>query len=73
MSNVLKLSDGFLYVVTNQIELNGKKYCQMIRIDEDSDFVLAEKIDNEYILIEEENLKLTLLKSFADSMLNCKK
>ena len=67
-SNVVKLSDGFLYVIANKIKYNQKKYVQLLRIDDESDFLFAENVGKELIFVEDENLKLILIDEIAKSL-----
>lgn len=67
---VLKLSDGFKYVVTGQAEHEGDIYCQLLRVDDDGDFIIAKKVGDELTIIEDDTLKLTLLQKFAQHLIN---
>lgn len=66
-SSVVKLSDGFLYVIANKIKYNNKKYVQLLRIDDESDFLFAENVGKELLFVEDDNLKILLVEEIAKS------
>ena len=41
----LKLKNGDKYVVTNELKLKDKEYYMVLKVDDESDFEIAEKRD----------------------------
>ena len=69
----VELSDGSVYAIANKVVYNNKKYVQLLKIDDDSDFVFAENVGKELIFVEDEDLKLALIQEIATSMLEALK
>ena len=67
--NVVKLSDGYKYIIANQVEVDGKTYCQMLRVDSETDFFIAEKKNDEIIIIDDKKLILKVLSEIAKQFL----
>lgn len=63
--NVVKLSDGYKYIIANQIELNGKTYCQMLRVDSETDFFIAERENDDISIISDKELVVKVLAKMA--------
>ena len=67
--SILLLNDGFKYVVTNEVIYKDKQYLQLLKVDDDNDFVIVEKTDRNLVVITDPILRFTLIKEFADSIL----
>lgn len=65
--NVVKLSDGYKYIIANQIELNGKTYCQMLRVDSETDFFIAERENDDISIISDKELVVKVLAKMAEN------
>lgn len=67
--NVVKLSDGYKYIIANQVEIDGKKFCQMLRVDTETDFFVAEIQNDEILVVKDKQLELKVLAEIAKKYL----
>ena len=67
--NVVKLSDGNKYIITNQVEIDKKKFCQMLKVDSETDFFIAEIQNDEILVVKDRQLTLKVLAEIAKKYL----
>ena len=58
---VVILNDKDKYLVVNELISGNHLFCQIIKIDSDEDFILVEKINDEFFVIKNEKLKKSIL------------
>ena len=69
--NVIKLNNDQKYVITNEVVYNDRTFYQLISVDnDDSDFIFAERIENELIPIEDQILIIKLLEEMCNNTTN---
>lgn len=60
-NKVIKLSDGQKYIIANEIEINEKLYYQLLMVDGNTDFFVAERVGNDIILIKDKLMEAKIL------------
>ena len=66
--NVIKLNNDQRYIITNEVVSNDRTFYQLISVDNDeSDFIFAERIENELIPIEDQILIIKLLEEMCNN------
>lgn len=60
-NKVIKLSDGKKYIIANEIEINEKLYYQLLMVDGNTDFFVAERVGNDIILIKDKLMEAKIL------------
>lgn len=70
--NVIKLSNGKKYIISNQVEIDKKQYYQLIPIEEEN-FLIAEKNDAELRIIQDEQELSNIIVKMASNLLKSKK
>ena len=66
--NVIKLNNDQRQIITNEVVSNDRTFYQLISVDNDeSDFIFAERIENELIPIEDQILIIKLLEEMCNN------
>lgn len=69
----IKLENNEKYVIANEANIEGRCFYQVLKVDDETDFEIVEKIGDDVVFLDDDILKARVLQEICDNLLKLKK
>ena len=66
----IKLENNEKYVIVNETNIEGRCFCQVLKVDDETDFEIVEKIGDDVVFLDDDILKARILQEICDGLIN---